>query len=183
MASIYGFQMKNIKNILGREGYGCTASLYLNGKKIGRYADYGDGAMGNADYDSPEAEKDMMCLIIAYAKNYSNEYIINMYEANPELYKAECERFKTHYPYIPDEDITIQTMASNSIEYIVEDFLELYNREKEFKKYRKKGYKAVGFTKKNICAYPETWSDTEIKKMAKKNGETLYMSLDDFVIS
>ena len=36
MASIKGFQMKNVKNILGREGYGCSATMYLNGKKIGK---------------------------------------------------------------------------------------------------------------------------------------------------
>ena len=35
MAKIRGFQMKNIKNILGIEGYGCSASLYLDGKRIG----------------------------------------------------------------------------------------------------------------------------------------------------
>ena len=43
MASIKGFQMKNVKNTIGHEGYGCIATMYLNGKKIGTYADYGDG--------------------------------------------------------------------------------------------------------------------------------------------
>ena len=36
MASIKGFQLKNVKRTLGIEGYGCIASMYLNGKKIGR---------------------------------------------------------------------------------------------------------------------------------------------------
>lgn len=45
MASLYGFQMKNIKNTLGIEGQGCLASMYLNGKKIGSYKDYSDGGI------------------------------------------------------------------------------------------------------------------------------------------
>lgn len=44
MAKIKGFQMKNVKRTIGREGEGCTATLYLNGKRIGAYADYADGA-------------------------------------------------------------------------------------------------------------------------------------------
>ena len=43
MAKIMNFQMKNIKRLTGREGYGYTASLYLDGKRIGTYADYADG--------------------------------------------------------------------------------------------------------------------------------------------
>lgn len=33
MASIKGFQMKNVKRTLGREGYGYSGTMYLNGKK------------------------------------------------------------------------------------------------------------------------------------------------------
>ena len=39
MAKIMNFQMKNIKRLTGREGYGYTASLYLDGKRIGTYAE------------------------------------------------------------------------------------------------------------------------------------------------
>lgn len=76
MASIMGFQMKNIKRTLGREGYGCVASLYLNGKRIGTYEDYGDGALGDINYISKEAEEAMMNVIVAYAKEHPNDYII-----------------------------------------------------------------------------------------------------------
>ena len=136
MASIKGFQMKNVKQTLGREGYGCTATMYLNGKKIGTYADYGDGAMEDVDYISKAAEEEMMKTIIAYAKEYKNDFIINLYHERPQQYKEECERFKKYHPYIPDEDITIQTMASNSIVYIVGAFLDLLESEKLFKKYQ-----------------------------------------------
>ena len=35
MASIMGFTMKGIKEPLGREGYGCIGTMYLDGTKIG----------------------------------------------------------------------------------------------------------------------------------------------------
>lgn len=179
MASIKGFQMKNVKRTLGREGYGCTATMYLNGKKIGTYADYGDGGCEDVDYVSKDAESDMMRTIIAYAKENPNDFIINLYKERPQQYKEECERFKKYHPYIPDEDITIQTMASNSIVYIVEDFLNLLDMEKDFKKYQKKGYRAISIDGNNLSAYPASWSDEKIRNHA--NGTTLYMSLEDFV--
>ena len=179
MASIKGFQLKNVKNTMGREGYGCIATMYLNGKKIGTYADYGDGGCEDVDYVSKDAEADMMRVIIDYAKEHHNEFIINLYHERPQQFKEECERFKKYYPYIPDEDITIETMASNSIVYIVSDLLDLIETEKHFKKYLKKGYRAISLDGNNLSAYPSSWSDERIKESAK--GKTLYMSLDDFI--
>ena len=178
MASIKGFQLKSVKRTLGREGYGCIANMYLDGKKIGTYQDYGDGACEDVAYVSKEAEEKMMKVIIDYAKGYDNKFIINLYHERPQQYKEECERFKQRHPYIPDEDITIQTMASNSIVYIVEDLLELMDHEKYFKKYQKQGYKAISLDGNNLHAYPMRWSDEQIKESAK--GQILYMSLDDF---
>jgi hypothetical protein len=178
MASIKGFQMKNVKQTLGREGYGCIATLYLNGKKIGTYEDYGDGGMEDVNFVSKEAEKAMTRLIIDYAKTYKNDFVINIYKERPQQYYEECAIFKKYHPYIPDEDITIQTMASNSIVYIVEDFLKLLDVEKQFKKYLKKGYKAVSVDGDKIFAYPASWSDEKIKTQTK--GHELYMSIEDF---
>ena len=180
MASIKGFQLKNVKRTLGREGYGCIASMYLNGKKIGTYEDYGDGGCENVTYVSPKAEEEMMKIIIDFAKEYNNEFIINLYHERPQQFQKECKCFKQQYPYIPNEDITIQTMASNSIVYIVEELLHLIDLEKKFKKYLKKGYKAIGVTKQNMVAYPASWSDEKIRTSAKEDGEEIYMSLEDF---
>lgn len=178
MASIKGFQLKNVKRMLGREGYGCIATMYLNGKKIGTYEDYGDGACEDVTYISPEAEKEMMKVIIEFAKEYDNEFIINLYKERPQQFKEECERFKKYHPYIPDEDITIKTMASNSIVYIVEELLYLLDIEKRFKKYIKQGYRAMALEGNTISMYPARWSDDKIKIEAQ--GKTLYMSLEDF---
>lgn len=178
MASIKGFQLKNVKQPIGREGYGCIATMYLHGKKIGTYEDYGDGACEDVTYVSKEAEEAMIKVIIEYAKEYSNPFMVDLYNERPEQFKEECERFKKHHPYIPDEDITIQTMASNSIVYIVESVLELIDHERYFKRYQKKGYRAMSLLNHELSAYPASWSDEQIKKDAE--GKTLYMSLDDF---
>ena len=178
MASIKGFQLKNVKQPLGREGYGCMATMYLHGKKIGTYEDYGDGACEDVTYVSKEAEAEMMKVIIEYAKEHPNKFIMELYNERPQQFKEECEKFKKDYPFIPDEDITIQTMASNSIVYIVEDLLELMNIEKQFKKGCNKGYRAISLNGKTMTMYPASWSDERIKTEAK--GKTLYMSLDDF---
>lgn len=178
MASIKGFQLKSVKQPLGREGYGCIATMYLHGKKIGTYADYGDGACEDVTYASKEAEEAMMKVIIEYAKEHPNKFIIDLYHERHQQFKEECESFKKYHPYIPDEDITIETMASNSIVYIVEGVLELLDREKYFKKYQKQGYRAIAFDGALLSAYPASWSDEQIQEKAK--GKTLYMSLDDF---
>ena len=178
MASIKGFQMKSVKQTLGREGYGCTATLYLNGKKIGTYANYGDGGCEDVTYVSKDAKEAMMKIIIEYAKEHPDEYIVDLYKKRTEQFEEECQRFKKYNPYIPDEDITIETMSANSIVYIVDEFLNLLELEKHFKKYRKKGYKAISVKNNEVIAYPMSWTDENIKKEAE--GKTLYTSLDDF---
>ena len=177
MASIKGFQLKNVKQTLGREGYGCIATMYLHGKKIGTYADYGDGACEDVTYISKEAEEEMTKVIIECAKENPCQFIVDLYHKRPQQFKEECEDFKKHHPYIPDEDITIETMSANSIVHIVDAFLVLLENEKQFKKYQKGGYKAISVSDNQLTAYPTSWSDEKIKAEAKG---ILYMSLDDF---
>lgn len=174
--------MKNIKNTMGREGYGCLATLYLDGEKIGTYADYGDGGEEEVSYVSKEAEEKMTKFIIEYAKARPNELIEDILVKRPEQYKNECEWFKKQHPYIPDKDINIRTMASNSIVYPVSEFLELHDREKEFKKYEKKGYGAISVSGCNVTAYPKSWDADRIESEAGE-GAKIYYSLDDFDIS
>ena len=180
MATIKGFQLKNVKQTLGREGYGCIASMYLHGKKIGTYADYGDGACEDVEYVSKEAEEEMMKVIIAYAKEHPCKFIVDLYHERPQQFKEECENFKKYHPYIADEDITIETMSANSIVYIVEDLLNLMQDEKTFKQHQKKGCRAISINRDEgvIYGYPASWSDEHIK--ADAEGNELYMSLDDF---
>lgn len=50
MASIFGFQIKNIVNFQGREGQGCQGDIYYKGKKVGWYNEAGDGGMADIDF-------------------------------------------------------------------------------------------------------------------------------------
>ena len=179
MASIKGFQLKNVKTPQGREGYGCIATMYLDGKKIGTYADYGDGACETVDFVSKEAEEAMWKVVIAFAKEHPNKLFVDLYNMRPQQYKETAERFMKYHPYIPKEDITVTTMAGNSIAYIVEELLDLLEYEKAFKKYQKKGYRAISVEGDSVYAYPDSWSDDRIREESK--GHTLYMSLDDFI--
>lgn len=50
MASIFGFEIRNIVNFQGREGYGCQGDIYHNGKKVGWYNDMADGGIADIDF-------------------------------------------------------------------------------------------------------------------------------------
>lgn len=186
MASINGFQLKNVNRITGREGIGCSGTMYLNGKKIGTYCNYADGREPDVIYISREAELEMVKLVLDYAKTHPNEYIVKMYKENQDRYEDKCRELKKHYPDISDKNITIESMAGNSIEYIITDFLLLLGLEKTFKKYHKKGFKAISVHMSSnnwsydIEAYPDNWTDKRIEE--KANGRKIYWSLDDFNI-
>lgn len=128
MASIMGFTMKGIKEPLGREGYGCIGTMYLDGTKIGTYTDYGDGACEQVEYTCPKHREAMMKVVIAYAKEHPDEFIVNLYKQRP---------------------------------------------------HQKNGYRAISVKDNEITAYPQSWTDEQIKKMAA--GAELFFSLQDFV--
>lgn len=50
MASIFGFQIKNIVKFRGREGQGCQGDIIYNGKIVGWYNDMADGGMADIDF-------------------------------------------------------------------------------------------------------------------------------------
>lgn len=181
MASLKDFALKNIKEFVGEDGYGLTASMYLHGKRIGSYADHADGSPEIVSYVSDEAEKEMRKLIVSYAKDHPDSYIVDMYLEDQKRYEEDYKKFKRNYPYIPDEDITIESMSSNSIVYIVEDFLKLRESERLYKLYVKKGYRVISLKGHQVTAYPSNWSDEKIKEEAK--GQKIFSSLNDFIIA
>lgn len=181
MASLYGFKMKNVKRLTGREGYGYSGTMYIDNEKIGTFIDYADGAGEEVSYVSEEARVKLIKFIIKYAKINPNKFMIDLYTERPEQYERECARFKKINPFIPDEDITIETMAGNSIVNVTGDFFLLYEQEKLFKK---KGYRALGIIGTKGVLFPSAWSDKEIKDYADNNKvEKLYTSLSDFDIA
>ena len=187
MASIRGFQLKNVKNIAGREGYGCTGTMYLNGRNIGTYADYGDGGCSDIQYESSEARASMMKAVVEFAKENPDKFIVACFKKNPGRFEKEKEEFLKRNPFIPKKEITMEVLSTCKVDYIVTRFLELQQYEKTFKSYQKKGYRAMVVQeeefKASITAFPNNWSDEHIAEAVKDmDNAKLFMSLDDFNI-
>lgn len=180
MASIKGFSLKSVKHPIGKEGYGLIGTMYLNGKKIGTYEDWGDGTMGDTRYDKKEYEEDMMRTIIAYAKENHNEYIENLYRERPQQYEEKVARFKRCYPYIPDEDINIQTMSMDDIAYLISDLSDLMDLEKTYKKYLKQGYDVLTIKGNHMVAYNS--ARVSLDEIKKNDYDKIYGSVLDFEI-
>ncbi len=70
MASIKGWQAKNIKHFRGRDWGGVECDLYLDGKKVGFYYDDGNGGEADIDFVSKELEEKVK----ADAKTYYAEH-------------------------------------------------------------------------------------------------------------
>ena len=73
MAKIYGVELKNIRKTVGMEGEGFTANIYLDGKKIGQCADYGDGGEINIYYDDRTVAPLLESRIRTYFDKYPEE--------------------------------------------------------------------------------------------------------------
>jgi hypothetical protein len=52
-----GWEVKNVKTFLGREGQGFNATIYRNGKKVGFAIDDASGGMVDLDFNTKEDEK------------------------------------------------------------------------------------------------------------------------------
>ena len=180
MASILGFQLKNFKPTKSTDYTNFVATMYLNGKKIGTYADYGDGGCEEVKFVSKEAEQEMWKVIVAFANKYPNQGLFGWYNMRPQRYREAKENFIKTHPYIPKEDVTVTTMAGASIVFIVGVYLNLLEYEKAFKQYQNKGCRAISVKEDSVHAYPADWTDEQIRKASE--GRTLYMSLDDFVM-
>lgn len=200
MANLGGFQMKNIKHFpsseYGPRG-GTSATIYLDGKKVADYIDFGDGGEEQVTYVSKEAEEKMWRFIVDYAKSHENLFIEKLLNERPEQYKQERDNFIKYHPYIPEEEVNIKVVASDSIVYPVSEFEKLADMEKYFKKMEKKGYQAVSTDGHRMSAYPASWTKEQIYNRIREDDEynaaqiksgnldktQVYFSLDDFNIS
>lgn len=181
MANIKGFQLKNIKTPIGREGYGCLASIYLHGKKVGNYEDYGDGSFGNYNL-SKDAEEEIIKIALEYAKSHPDKNLnwVEFY-SKEEVFERAKENLLNKYPFLSEKDITVNTVYID-VEYLVNEFSLLVAKEKDFKKEIKKGYKAVAFVGYTMYSYPSSWSDKQIQEDAKSKNAEVYLNLEDFNI-
>ena len=140
----------------------------------------------DVEYVSKEAEDQMMNVVIAYAKEHPDEYIVNLYRQpeRKEQFEKECEWFRNRYPHIPEEDITVETMSANSIVFIKQDLLNILVWEKIFKKSVKAGYQALGLRDWHGISYfkyPASMSDEALAADAEKENLILLTDLSDFI--
>lgn len=113
MASIYGYELKNIRTWQGRDWEGCQGHICYNGKKVGWYHNNGDGSCTDIDFYLSGKDR-------AKNEQHFNETIKQYYADNP--LQPPYEKI------IPDGEIFIGEM------------LELMDSEKCYKKFAKDGY-------------------------------------------
>lgn len=180
MVSLKGLTLKKIQQTVGMEGYGLIADVYINGKKIGEYADYADGAMGNMSYVSKEAEEIMMHLVYAFGKEHPNDFIVNMYKQDPAYYDETLARIKQYFPYIRDDELCLESVSANDVDYIVEAYMTLRDYEKAYKKAIRKGYASIGIAKDKIYYFPARYTDEMIRN---EGCSEIFRNVEDFKIA
>lgn len=175
MASMNGIELKAIKEFNGHDGGGYyQGNIYLDGKKIGYWSQ--DVWCGPDIFSFDRDENKFKDRIKAY------------YKKNPQVDELKTLRHDTDWSNPPMTDYSDNPMIE---EYFMNDLLELSFREKEFKKYSKKGYKVMGVIDYYSGRMPKYRSQSIFavdKAQIKFENETensytvFYESLDDFVI-
>ncbi len=164
MASIYGFEIRNIKTFKGREWDGCQGSIYYKGKKVGWYNNDGNGGCADIDfYFAGEGRAEVEEALKAAVKEYFTRYPLG----------------EDYSQIIPDDELFFA------------ELIDLQDLEKRFKRYSKEGptylvsYTEVksGFGKVAVSHGEDIF---EIMRKALKDGVVNevreYRSLSDFCI-
>lgn len=126
MASINGIGLKNVKTFQGKEGNGFSASVYLDGKRIGTVTDSAFG--GEYDYDIPsDAQKKISDRIDGYRTAHPMLDGLAIYEMPVEEVWKRCENG------------TLPTEKDCSWDLFFYDIVQLHDAEKTYKKGVKKG--------------------------------------------
>lgn len=191
MAKIYGLELKAVKKTYGRECEGFIANLYMDNKKVGSVADYGDGGCIDVSLESQREEVFRRALL--YAQNHRKEDTITSELKSPEEYVRLRDEGK-----LPLRKVDLDDKWSH-IEHLVYELYELLGLEKEFKKAIKKDWKAIVLAEYVYIPgnplpldqiYSTDGSETSynfVKDVAEKKSKavelTQYSSLDDFIIS
>lgn len=190
MAKIYGFELKAVKKTYGMEGEGFIANLYMDNKKVGSVADYGDGGCIDVSFESQREEVFKRALL--YAQNHRKADAITSELKSPEEYVCLRDEGK-----LPLCKVDLDDKWSH-IEHLVYELYEFLGLEKEFKKAIKKGWNAIVLAEyvyipdtplplDQIYSTDGSNSDFQyVKDLAEEKSKavelTQYSSLDDFII-
>jgi hypothetical protein len=127
MAKVFGVQMKAIKKWESRDGFGLSANVYLDNKKVGTYFDNGDGSMPDLRLDN---YSETLPILKQRAKQYFEKYPVDA----TGLELDDEDILEIRYPFLFDEDA------------FIEEVLRITENEKICKKEFKKGFKIVVLT-------------------------------------
>ena len=111
--------MKNVKKTHGREGEGFTANVYISSRKIGTFADYARGGLGEIDFVSKKDEEDFAHLVFAYGDKYPDQYILDLLEKKPERLEDEKQRIREYLPFISEKEMTLNALSNDGYGYPV----------------------------------------------------------------
>ena len=158
MAKIYGIELKNIKTGEGMEGMSLIGSLYLDGKRVGKYKDYGDGAYGTYEGDR---EKEVNERIAQYFRENPQEDFMKLYamDVTPEDYVKM------------KKDGTMPYTQEPSLDIFIDDLFNLSNTEKGWKKAQKQGYPC--FVTVRFVSLPNTPCPIDYDYSCKDDAETI----------
>lgn len=183
MSKIFGIQVKSLKIWEARDGYGTTANIYIDNKKVGTFYDDGNGGMPDIEFDDNKYYDVLKDRASKYFKKYPPVFGD---KALSELKDGETLEKKYDFCY----DMTA----------FMEEIIKLHQREKAFKNIVKKGCPFLlcsdyPFLASGPHPIPEYlgWHGDDADKIAnmwikakKKQYPHLivdiYRSLDDFII-
>ena len=178
MASIKGVSLKKIRKTEGREGIGYQADIYLNNKKIGNVVEWADGGKAEVNIPSKENMETLMHIVYEWGDKNPSDYIVSLYTQEPNRLQQEIERVKKHYPYIREDEMTINALSVNDPAIFLETVVNLAEIEKVFKSAVKKGYECIALCKNGDCIqFMKAGIDSVMKDY---EIERVFNSLDDF---
>jgi hypothetical protein len=126
MARVNGISLKNIKTFTGQEGIGFSASVYLDGKRVGTVIDSAFG--GEYDYDITfDAQKKISERIEEYRTAHPILNGLAIYEMPVEEVWKRCE------------NCTLPTEEDCSWDLFFYDLVQLHDAERMYKNGIKKG--------------------------------------------
>ena len=102
MAEINGFKLKAYKTFIGREGYGYSAKLTLNGKEVGLAADYANGGAVDLLWKGSEDETNILMSTMKEIADNAKSTLIGFEDTNSSMESilellAELNQFEKIY--------------------------------------------------------------------------------------
>lgn len=120
------YSVKSVKSFMGREGHGCNASLYRDGKKVALVGDMADGGEIDVDWMDCKAPRVKIEFVDYMGKT-------SVRRGTPE--EAELYKHIRHMLYVCS--ITGKTVSAG-IDTFIASLVDAYENEKRLKKLCKK---------------------------------------------